>query len=120
MTAPVGGNVGKAFEAMWDAVVDLFFVGVRLVVGFADTLGDDLGIAFPVAGVFAVRALHASSILEEVAAKSTSHDIVKLLRDELVALFLVNLLLSLTDCTLTIETNVEWSSVFQLLGCIED
>ena len=45
---------------MRDAVIDLLFVGVRFIVGLADTFGDDLGITFGVAGVLAICALHAS------------------------------------------------------------
>lgn len=98
-------------------MVDLLFVRVRLIVCFADTLGDDLGIALLMAGVLAVSTLHAGGIFQEIAAKCAAHDVVKLLRDELVALLLVDLLLLLPNSTLTIETNIERTSVFQLLGC---
>lgn len=116
MTAPVGGNVGETLEAMWNAVVDLFFVGIGLIVCFADTLGDNLRVALLVASVLAVGALHTGSVLEEVAAEGATHDVVELLGDELVALLLVNLLLLLTNCTLTVETDIEWPAVLQLLG----
>ena len=65
MAAPVCGNVGKSFEAMGNAMIDLLLVRVGLVVGFADTLCDNLGVTLAVTGVFAIRALHASGILEE-------------------------------------------------------
>lgn len=100
-------------------MVDLLFVGVGLVVGLADTLGDNLRVAFAVAGVFAIRALHARSILEEFSAQRTAHDVVELLGNELVTLLLVNLFLLLADSTLTIETNVEGTAVLKLLGYTE-
>lgn len=65
VAAPVGRDVGEALEAMGNAVVDLLLVGIGLVVGLADTLGDDLRVAFAMASVFAIRALHARSILEK-------------------------------------------------------
>ena len=116
MAAPIGREVGKSIETMRDAMVDLFLLWVGLVVCFADTLGDHLGIAFAMASVFAVGALHSSGVFQEVATKSTAHDIVELLRDKFVALLLVDLFLLLSDCTLTVETNVEWSPVLQLFG----
>lgn len=101
---------------MGNAVVDLLLVWIRFVVGLADTFGDNLRVTLAVAGVFAIRALHASGILQKVATKSTAHDIVELLCNELVALFLVNLFFLLADGSLTVETNVERSSILQLLG----
>jgi hypothetical protein len=43
-------------------MIDLFLVGIRLVIRFADTLRDDFRIAFAMARVFAISALHASSV----------------------------------------------------------
>jgi hypothetical protein len=114
MTTPIGRDIGIPIPTMRDAVIDFLLVGVCLVVRFADTLRDDFRVALSVASVFAVGALHASSILQEVAAKSTTHDIVELLCDELVTLLFVDFLLSLPDCTLTVETYVERSSILQL------
>lgn len=119
VAAPIGRDVGEALETMGDAVVDLLLVGIGLVVGLADTLGDDLGIAFAVAGVLAIRTLHARRILEELPTKRTAHNVVELLGDELVTLLLVNLLLLLADGTLTVETNVEGAAVLELLGYSE-
>lgn len=65
MATPVCGNIGKSLEAMGNTVVDLLLVGVGLIVGLADTLCDNLGVTLAVTGVLAIRALHASSILEE-------------------------------------------------------
>lgn len=116
MTTPVGRDVGKSFEPMGDTMIDLFFVGVGLVVGFADTLGDDLLVTFSVTSILAVSTLHTGRILQEVAAKSTAHDVVELLRNELVSLLLVDFFLLLSDGSLTVQSNVEWTAVLQLLG----
>ena len=116
MTTPVGRDVGKSFEPMRDTMIDLFFVGVGLVVGFADTLGDDLLVAFPVASILAVSTLHTGRILQKVAAKGTAHDVVELLRNELVSLLLVDFFLLLSDGSLTVQSNVEWTAILQLLG----
>lgn len=101
---------------MRDTVVDLFLIGIGLVVRLADTLGHHLGVAFLMASVLAVGALHPGGVFKKVAAEGTAHDVVELLSDELVALLLVDLLLLLSNCTLAVETDVERSSVLQLLG----
>lgn len=116
MTAPISRDICKSFKPMGNAVIDLLFIRIGLVVGLADTLGDHFGITLAVAGVLAVCALHTSSVLQEIAAKSTAHNIVELLRDELVALLLVDLFFLLADSSLSIETDVERSSILQLLG----
>lgn len=116
MATPVGRDVGEALETVGNAVVDLFLVGVGLVVRFADTLGHDLGVALAMASVFTIRTLHARGVLEEFSTERTAHNVVELLCDELVALLLVNLFLLLTHGTLTIETNVEGAAILQLLG----
>lgn len=117
MAAPIGGEIGESFETMRDAMVDLLLVGVCFVIRFADTFGDHLGIALAMAGIFAVGTLHPGSVLQKVTAKSTAHNIVELLRDELVSLLFVNIFLLLPNGTLAIETDIEWPSVLQLLGC---
>lgn len=116
MTTPIGRDVGETLEAMWNTVVDLLLVGIRLVVGLADTLGDDLWIALSVTGIFAVGTLHAGSIFQEITTKRTAHDVVELLGDKLVTLLFVNLLLLLSDGTLTVETDIERAAILQLLG----
>lgn len=116
MAAPVSGEIGEALETVRNAVVDLLLVGVGLVVGFADTFGDYLGVAFAVAGIFAVRTLHARSVLQELSTKSAAHDVVELLGNEFVTLLLVNLFLLLAHGTLTIETDVEGPTILELLG----
>lgn len=119
MATPVSRDVGEALETVRDTVVDLLFVGIGLVVGLANTLGDDLRVAFAMAGVLAIRTLHARSILEELSAQRTAHNVVELLGNELVTLLLVNLFLLLTDSALTVETDVEGTAVLQLLGYTE-
>lgn len=117
MAAPICRNVGKILEAMWDAVVDLFFVWVGFIVRLADALGDHFRIAFTMARVLAIGTLHACSILQEVPAKRAAHNVVELLCDELVALLLVDLFLLLTDCALSVQAVVEWTAILQLLRC---
>lgn len=97
-------------------MVDLLLVGIGFVIGFADTLGDDLRITFTVTSVLAISTLHTGCVFQEIAAKSTAHDVVELLRNELVSLLLVDFFLLLADSTLTVQSNVEWSPVLQLLG----
>lgn len=117
MATPVGRDVSEPFKPMRNAVVDFLLVGIGLVVGLANTLGDNLGVTFAMASILAVGALHPSCVFQEVAAKGTAHNIIELLRNELVALLFVDLFLPLSDSTLAIQTNVEWSSILQLLGC---
>jgi phosphatidylglycerophosphatase A len=119
VATPVGGDVGKPFETMGNAVVDLFLVRVGFVVGLADTLCDDLGVTLAVTGVLAVRTLHACGILEEFSTQRTAHDVVELLSDELVTLLFVNLFLLLTHSTLTVKTDIERTTVLQLFGCVQ-
>lgn len=118
MTTPVSRDVRIPFESMRDTVVNFLLVRIGLVIRFADTFCDNLGIALFVAGIFAVRALHACSIFQKVPTKSAPHDIVKLLGNKLVALFFMHFLFLLADCTLPIETDVEWAAVLQLFGYI--
>jgi hypothetical protein len=116
VTTPIGRDVGESLEAMRNTVIDLLLVGIRFVVGLADTLGDDLWIALSVTGIFTVGTLHAGSIFQENTTKCTAHDVVELLGDKLVTLLLVNLLLLLSDGTLTVETDIEGAAILQLLG----
>lgn len=51
---------------MRNPVVDLLLVGIGLIVGLADTLGDNLGVTFSMASILAIRALHTRSVLEEI------------------------------------------------------
>lgn len=115
MTAPIGGHVGVGLETVRDAVVDLLLVGIRLGIALADTLGDDAGVALGVAGILAVLALHASRVLEEVAAEGAPHDVVELMLDKLVAIHLVDLFLALADRALPIQAEIDRASFLLLL-----
>lgn len=100
---------------MGDPVVDLLLIGVGFIVGLADTLGDNLGVTFSMASILAIRALHTRSVLEEISTQRTAHDVVELLGDELVTLLFVDLFLLLAHSTLSVETDVEWTTILQLL-----
>lgn len=97
-------------------MIDLLLVWVGFVVGLADTLGNDFRVALFVASVLAVGTLHTRGILEKFSTQRTTHDVVELLGDELVTLLLVNVLFLLAHGTLTVETDVEGTAVFQLFG----
>lgn len=99
-------------------MINLLFVRICLVVGFADALREDFRITTAVASVFAIFTLHTRAVFEKFAAKRTAHDIVELLRDELVALFFVDFFFPLTNSTLPIKANIEWSTIFHLFGCV--
>ena len=116
MATPVGRYVGKVLETVRNTVVDFLLVGVGLIVGFADTLCDHFGVTLAVASVLAVLTLHTGGIFQEIATKSTTHDVVELLRDEFVTLLFVDLFFSLADGTLSIETDIERTTIFQLFG----
>lgn len=96
-------------------MIQLFLFRIRFCVRLAYTFGNYLGITLLVAGVLAVLTLHASRVFEEVFAKSTPHDIVKLLKHEFVSIQFVNLFLTLADSTFTIKAYVKRSSIFDLL-----
>ena len=65
MTAPVGRVIAESRKPVRDAMVDLLLLGVSFRVGFTNTLRDDARVAFVVAGVLAVLALHTRAALEE-------------------------------------------------------
>ena len=111
MTTPVGRDIGESFPTMRNAVVDLFLVRICFVVGLANALGDDLGIASPVTQVLAVSTLHTGGVLQQLPAQGTAHNVVELLIDEFVALLLRDNFLLLTDGTLTIKPNVVHAAV---------
>lgn len=116
MATPIGRDIGEILETMRDTMINFLLVGISLVVGFADTFRDHFGITLPMASVLAILTLHTGSIFQEIATKSTAHDVVELLRDKLVALLFVNLFLSLADGTLSVKTDIEGSTIFQLFG----
>lgn len=116
MATPIGRDVGEILETMRDAVINFLLVGISLVVGFADTFRDHFGITLSMASVLAILTLHAGSIFQEIATKSTTHNVVELLGDKFVALLFVNLFLSLADGALSIKTDIEGSTILQLFG----
>lgn len=116
MAAPVGRNVGEILETMRNTVVNFLLVGIGFVVGFADTLRDHFGITLPMARVLAVLTLHTGGVFQEIATKSTTHDVVELLRDKFVTLLFVYFFLSLADGTLSIKTDIEGSAILELFG----
>lgn len=96
-------------------MIQLGFVWVRFGVRLCDTLRDYLGVTFLVTCVVAVGALHPCSVLEELAAESTTHDVVELLLHELVAVLLHHIFFALPDCTLSAESKIEWLLVASVL-----
>jgi hypothetical protein len=104
MATPIGSQVGEKVEAMRNAMVDFLFVRIGFIICLANAFGDNLRIALGVTSILAIAALHASRVFEEFAAKSASHDIVELLFDEFVTLFLNDFLFLLSNGTLPIET----------------
>lgn len=91
---------------MRNAVINLRLIGIRLSIGLRDTLRDNLRVALLVARKFAIGTLHTSRVLEEVAAKRASHDVVKLLLDKLVAILLMNFVFLLTNGTLSTKSKI--------------
>ena len=57
--------------------------------------------------VIAVGTLHTSSVLEKLAAESTTHDVVELLLDKFVAILLHDVFFALSDCTLSAKSKVK-------------
>ena len=114
MTAPVRTNVRESLESVRYLVVQSLLVRVRLGVRFTDTLGDNLVIALLVASVFAVLALHACRVLEKVSAECAAHDIIELLLHKFMTILLMDLFFSLANSALSVQADVERSSVFGL------
>lgn len=98
-------------------MIQFLLVGICLGVGFANALCHNLGVAFLVACVFAIFALHPSRILQEVATKSAAHDVVKLLEHEFVAIEFMNFFFPLTDGALAIEPKIKWSLILVIFRC---
>ncbi len=62
MTAPIGPHVGEVLESVWDTMIELLLIGVGFRIRFADTFGDNLRVAFFVARIFAILALHTGGV----------------------------------------------------------
>lgn len=116
MTTPIRRDVGKILETMRDAMIDFLLIRIGFVVGFTDTLCNNFRIALAMARVFTILTLHAGCILKELSAERTAHDIIELLGNEFVSLFLVDFFFSLTNRTLSIQTNIKRSAILQLFG----
>jgi hypothetical protein len=114
VAAPVRRDIRKRFETMGNPMVDFLLVRISLVVRFANTFRDHFRIALSMACILAIGTLHAGGVFEEVATEGATHNVVKLLRHELVSLFLVNFFFLLANGTLTVKTDIERSPVFQL------
>ncbi len=95
-------------------MVDFLLIRVGLIIGLANTFGDNFGITLLVACVLAICALHTCSIFEEIPAKGTTHNVIELLRNEFVSLLLMNFFLFLADSALAIKTDVKLPSSFYL------
>ena len=117
MTAPIGAHVREILKSVRYTMVELLLIWVGFCIGLADAFSDNLGVAFFMARIFAILALHTSGVFEELPTKSTTHDVVKLLEDKFVAVKLMYFFFALTYGAFTIEANVKRPSVFQLFCC---
>ena len=114
MTAPISPHVGKILESVWDAMIELLLIRIGFRIRLADAFGDDLRVTLFMARVFTILALHTSGVFKELPAKSTTHDVVELLKHELMAVKFMDFFLALADGAFTVKTDVEGSSVFEL------
>ena len=99
---------------MWDAMIQFLLVRIRFRIRFANAFGDDFRVALLMAGIFTILALHASRVLQKVSAKSTTHNIIELLQNELVAIQLVNFFFTLTYGAFTVQADIEGPPVCYL------
>lgn len=90
-------------------------IRIRLSIGLRDALRDNLRVALLVAGELAVGTLHTSRILEKIAAKGASHDVIELLLDEFMAVLLVDFVLLLTHSTFATEPDIVGTFLLTLL-----
>lgn len=97
-------------------MVDLFFVWISFVICLAYTFCHHFRIALSMASIFAICALHASGVFQEISTKSTTHNVVELLSNKLVALLLMDLFFLLAHSTLSIETDIEGPPILELFG----
>ena len=98
-------------------MIQFLFIGVGLRIRLANTLGYDFCVALFVTRIFAIFTLHTRRILEEVPTKSTTHDVVELLKNKFMAVKFVNFFFALSDSTFTVKTNIKGSPVFDLFRC---
>lgn len=114
MAAPIGPHVGEVLESVGNTMIELLFVRIGFRVRFAYTFGNDLGVAFFVARVFAILALHTGGVFQKLSAKSTTHNVVELLKHKLMPVQFMDFFFALADGAFTIKTNIKGSSVFEL------
>ena len=118
MATPIGAQVGKSFESMRYAMIEFLFVRIGLSIGLAYALGNDFGETVRVTSIFAVFALHARRVFEELATERASHDTIELLSDELVAILFLDLFFALSDGTFSAKAGVE-TNFPPVLLCLE-
>lgn len=116
MTAPIGPHVGEVLESVRNAMIELLLIGIGFRIRLADTFCDDFGVAFLMARILAILALHTGGIFEKFSAKSTTHNVVELLEHKLMAVKFIDFFFALADGAFTVKTNVEGSTVFELFG----
>ena len=117
VTAPIGAQVCGGFKSVGNAMVEFFLFRVRFGIRFRYALGNHFLVALFVASIFAVRALHASGILEKFAAERAPHDVVKLLLHELVAIHLVDFFLLCSNSTFSPQRTKIWLSLSSIVLC---
>jgi hypothetical protein len=133
MTAPICGKVCKRFESVWNAMIDLFLVLLFSIdqyrhfqqkrvtysrVGLGNAFSDDIDMTFLVTCVSAILALITRSIEQEIPTEGTKHELIETLLDKLVAVHLVNFVLTLANSTLTAKTTkwgIQWTFAHILL-----
>lgn len=116
MAAPICTHVCHSFKSVRDTVIELLLLRVRLCVGFRHALCDNLCVTLFMAGIFAIRTLHACRVLEKVTAERTTHDIVELLLHKPVPIHLMYLFFTRTDCTFSSKPKIEWTFVLVKFG----
>jgi hypothetical protein len=121
MAAPIGSNVRKRFEAMWNTVVDFLFVAFPSV-GLGYTLGDNFFIALFVASVSTILALISEGVEEKIVTERTEHELVELSLHELVAVHFMHFTLALPDSSLSTKTakgTIQWALPHVLLNEVQ-
>ena len=114
MAAPICPHIREILETMGNPMVELLFIRIGFRIRFADALCDDFGIAFLVASILAILALHTGGVLQKFSTQCATHDIVELLKNKFVAVEFVNFFLALPDGTSTINPATKRSSIVGL------
>lgn len=114
MTTPIGTEIRVSFESMWYAMIELFFIWIRLGIGFTDAFRDHLGETVFMASILAILALHTSSIFEKLATEGTTHNAVELLSHKFMAVQFLYFFFPLSHCTLAVKADIKWSPVLAL------